>query len=252
MKKTLFALVVVAQLFAGFTVYAKPKYGPEGSPYAVSLALSNEYFRNPKHPAPAFWSLIPYYIPQFTGASCSSAALTMVLNAARAHLPQTSDDAVITEKMILDKVDIDHYKDRLTSKIGHLGQFGADLDLLGKVTDAAFKAYGFPRVSLKVVHVNSNTKEAKTELVKALKSLSLKTFVIANFDQKKFTDDVEVGHFAPVGAYDEELDRVLVLDPDRAYFAPYWVSTNTFLEGMATLDSSKKTYRGYIVVTSEP
>jgi hypothetical protein len=73
--------------------------------------------------------------------------------------------------------------------------------------------------------------------------------LISNFNQKVFTDDSEVGHFAPVGAFDPEKSRVLILDPDREYYEPYWVSVNDFIDGMNTKDSSGDQYRGYLSIT---
>ena len=244
------ALALVLGLETGsFASPPKPKYGPIASPRAVPLSQSNEYFRNPKHPAPAFWALISFYIPQSTPASCSSATLAMVLNAARAEKSKTADDAVVQEKALWNKANVDHWKERLNG--GYFGQYGADLELAAKVADAAFKSYGFKNVTEKVVHVSQVTPVVKKELIQDLRSLSGHTFIMANFNQQSFTADADVGHFAPIAAYDEDKGRVLVLDPDREYYEPYWISVDTFLEGMNTLDSSKKKHRGYIVVKSE-
>ncbi len=247
------ASFLLVQFFLILAVYGsdlKPKYGPKGSPKAIPLALSNEYFRSPQHPAPAFWALISYYIPQKTGASCSSATLAMVLNAARSHFQKNSEEIVISESDLLDQVDVDHWKQRLISPVGYFGQWGISLDLLGKVTEVAFKQYRFDKVSVKVVHIDKKSLQAQSDLVNALEKMSDKIFIIANFDQKSFTDDSEAGHFAPVGAYDKERGRVLILDPDRKYFEPYWVSLEVFMAGMATADSSKQLSRGYLIVNT--
>jgi hypothetical protein len=73
-------------------------------------------------------------------------------------------------------------------------------------------------------------------------------FLIANFLQSSLTGDPEgsVGHFAPVAAYDARLGRVLILDPDRQWYEPYWVSDQTLLAGMATKDPQAKRARGYL------
>jgi hypothetical protein len=250
MKKRIFSILSLIFLLEpswSWSLEALPKYGPKGSPKAVPLALSNSYFRSPKHPAPAFWALISHYIPQLTGASCGTASLAMTLNAARARLPKTSEEPVITEKALWEKFNSEHLKERL-NKGGYKGQFGTDLDQLTRVTTLAFQSYGFPKTVVKGVHLKQKTNQAKAEVVTALKSLSDRNFILANFNQKVFTDDADVGHFAPVGAFDPEQERVLILDPDREYYEPYWVSLDTFMTGLATLDISTGMNRGYIVV----
>lgn len=235
----------------GFASEPLPKYGPKGSPKAIPLALSNDYFRNPKNTAPGFWALISHYIPQATGASCSSATLVMALNAARAKRPKNADEPVITEKALLETVNLEHIKERL-SKTGYRGKYGATLDQLTQVAAAAFQHYGFPKASAKAVHLEQKTPQAKAELIQELKSLSDRKFILANFNQKVFTDDAQVGHFAPIGAFDEAREQVLILDPDREYYEPYWVSLNTFMEGMATQDSMTQKNRGYISIEAGP
>ncbi len=76
---------------------------------------------------------------------------------------------------------------------------------------------------------------------------------MVNFLQSELTGDPEgkVGHVAVVGAYDEKNSRVLILDPDREYYEPYWVSVDTLLKGMNTQDKDSNRNRGYIVVTKK-
>jgi len=262
MKRALLILPLLVQAVVSSPLNAgdpQPKYGPKGTPKAIPLALSNEYFRDPKHPAPAFWALISNYIPQTTGASCATATLAMTLNAARAHLEKTASDAVITENTLWENVNADLWKEQPNERHYKGEGHGIALDQLGRIAEAAFKKYGFPKVKLKVVHVQDKSSlttptGTRAEIITDLKSLSDKTFIMANFNQKSFTHDAEVGHFAPVGAFDEKRGRVLILDPDRGsgalngYYEPYWVSIESFMDGMNTLDSSNKRYRGYILV----
>lgn len=226
----------------------KPKYGPLDSPRAIPLARSSEYFRNPSHPAPDFWALISYYVPQFNGAACSAASVSMVLNAARAQQPQTADQKNISQEDLLNRVETEHWKDRMSLK-GYLGSHGLSLDRLGKVTEAALKTYGFPKGTVKVVTIPNASEATQAELKKVLLKKRSTDFILANFNQRIFTDDADVGHIAPVGAYDPDKNRVLILDPDREYYGPYWVSMKTFLQGMATLDG--KNHRGYILIRTQ-
>ena len=252
MKNFVIAFLIVANIsFAGsvFADESKPKYGPKDHPKAAPLVFSNEYFRSSKHPAPDFWSLISFYAPQFNDYACSVASVTNVINAARAKTPKTADDAVITQLAILDKVTAEQWKPRV-NKEGVNGSHGVDLDQLGVIVEATFKAYGFPKASEKVIHVSDASVKTKAEITKALQEneKSSHDYIIANFNQQAFTDDADVGHIAPVGAYDAEKKRVLVLDPDRQYYEPYWISLDTFISGMTTTDKGSKKNRGYVWV----
>jgi hypothetical protein len=173
----------------------------------------------------------------------------MILNAARAHFSKTADDQVISQKFLLEKIKQENWSERLSPQ-GANGAHGIDLDRLGNVILAAFKTNGFKKVSIKVVHIQNTSKENKAALLRVLSAneKSEKNYMIANFDQKIFTDDASVGHVSPVGAYDAQRGRVLILDPDREYYEPYWISVDTFLEGMATKDKGAGANRGYVLI----
>jgi hypothetical protein len=96
----------------------------------------------------------------------------------------------------------------------------------------------------------ADTPEWKKKLHEALvqNEKSADDYIVALFIQGRYTGDPEGnhgGHFAPVGAYDGK--RVLILDPDREWYEPYWVSEEVFFEGMnARADTTKS--GGYIRV----
>lgn len=236
-------------LFAIPAVQAKPKYGPEGAPKAATLAQDNAYFR--KNPAPDFWAMIGYYVPQFNGAACSAASVAVALNGARATLSKTADDKVVPQEELLDKIKVENWKERLSKKgWGPKKIYGTSLEVLGKVAQASFRAYGFPKAEVDVVEVKDMSDATVEKIRDALKAneKSADDFIIANFNQKLYTDDAEAGHIAAIGAYDADKKRVLILDPDREYYEPYWVSEKVFIEGMNTKGSEGGGFRGYIVV----
>ncbi len=237
MNRSTLSLLLVAQLAQGAS---RPKYGPSEGPRAVPLSASNEYFRSPGHPSPGFWALIGHYVPQLHSYSCTVASVAMVLNAAAVHRPKTSEEKLITQQGLLARLAGERWsRDR-----------GTSLDRLGHMLSAALKAYGFNGASVRIVHVSAVTEATMRALTEALRDAegSGRTFVIANFNQGFFMDDADVGHTAPIGAYDEGAQRVLILDPDREYYEPYWISLDTFASGLATR-SGANVYRGYIVVT---
>jgi hypothetical protein len=229
----------------------KPKYGPRGAPYAVTLAQSHDYFR--KAAAPDYWAMAGYYVPQFNGYACSVASVTMVLNAARAGIAKTSDDKLILQQALLDAVNVENWKDRLSDG-GHNGKHGMhNLEQLAAVTEASFRTHGFPKAVVTVVRVKDGSAKSRAMVRKALvaNERSAHDFIIANFNQQKFTDDSDAGHIAPVAAFDATRDRVLMFDPDRDWYEPYWISLDTFVAGMATLDSGAGANRGFVLVRVE-
>jgi hypothetical protein len=226
----------------GSAAYAGPKYGPG----ATRLINTQEYVRKAK--APDFWAMMPYYLPQMNPRSCSLASVSMVANAARAHQDLTAADELVTQQGLLDKT-----KSELWKKAVGEGGEGVSLDQLGVLAKEAFKAYGMTDVTVSVVHVDCVTTATAAALKKVLREneKSSDDFIIANFLQSEFTGDPEgaVGHFAPIAAYDEKHGKALVFDPDRQWYEPYWVSTETLLKGMATTDKTASKNRGYIYIS---
>lgn len=237
-------LIFIAILSSG-VANAKPKYGPAESPAATPLFVASEYFRRAE--AEDFWRLIGYYVPQFSGSACSVASVSMVINAALSRRERTSDDKVVSQAELLDRVRVEGWKSRIVG----IGIRGTTLEQLGRIVEAVFKEYKFEGAKVRVVHVAGATTDVLEGLRKDLREneRSGRNFIIANFDQKMFTDDASAGHIAPIGAYDEKLRRVLILDPDREYYEPYWVSDENFLRGMATKDVMAKVNRGYVFVS---
>jgi hypothetical protein len=238
MKKASLGLFLLLSLNA-VSAEPKPKYGPEAAP----LSQSHEYFL--KHAAPDYWALSPFYIPQQDEKSCSLASVTMVINAARAGKKLTADDKLALQSDVLDKTKNEVWTQMLK---GH-GRTIV-LDDLGPIVESALKAYGFRSAKAEIVHAEETSpgfaKKLHQDLVENEESAN--DFIIANFLQGTYTGDAFVGHIAPVGAYDASKQRVLILDPDREYYEPYWVSEAVFLKGMATKDSGSAKNRGYIYV----
>ena len=244
-------LIVFALSASSFGAEIKPKYGPAKYPYATPLASSHDYFQSGKHSSPDFWALIGYYVPQYSGSACSAASLTMVLNAARAPLPKTADDKLILQQELVEKTPGHHWKERLsTAGYGLKMVHGVNLDLLREIAETVFRAHGFPKAEVEAVHVRDLSSKTLALAHQALteNEKSSGDFMIGNFNQQLYTDDSDAGHIAPVAAYDAEKKRVLILDPDRDWYEPYWISEQRFVEGMNTKDSETSDFRGYILV----
>jgi len=224
----------------GLNAFGKPKYGPN----AIVLSKSHEYINSEK--APDYWALSPYYLPQQNEKSCSVASVAMVINAARSNVDLTADDKLATHDELLKRVNDQKWSKAVD--MGHVGG-GVALDDLKTVVEKSLKAYGLKNYSVTAYHMD-NSKGAITELHKNLleNEKSANDFIIINFIQGVFTGDSDVGHISPIGGYDKKRSRVLVMDVDREWYEPYWVSEKVLAEGMATPDKTSGKSRGYIYI----
>jgi len=215
-----------------FLTFAEPKYA-KGT---ERLARAHAYMQ--EHPAPDYWALSPHYVGQLTSSSCSIAVITQLLNAARADLALTQDDRMVTQTAVLEKLDDESLRKDVAE-----GGPGVPLARMAELLDRAFKAFGVKNAKVEVVTKIENLRARLAENEK-----SAKDFLVANFDQGVFTGDEHVGHYGVVGAYDKGKRRVLIFDPDREWFEPYWVSEGTFVKGLTARDPAAPDGRGYLWV----
>lgn len=232
-------LVLIVFLVGPASFAEQSKYAPQ----TVVLSVDHDYLSHAA--APDFWALMPYYVPQVEESGCSIATVAMAVNGARAGIKLTSEDPLALQKDLVKKV-----KNKAWNKgfFGWLG-YATSLDQLGEIVPEAFKAYGVTVKSVEVVH-GELTDAIRTKLHQALveNEKSARDFILLNFDQKVFTGDMTAGHMAPVAAYDEVKKRVLVLDPDRTLYEPYWVTEEALLQAISTRDEGQGKTRGYVWV----
>lgn len=211
-------------------------------PGVVSIILEHHYMRT--HNAPVYWKISPYYLPQPTDASCSLASATMVINALRIPQMQYANQSLATTNSVM------HSTNDSWANDVKQGGIGVTLDQLGSFLAQAIKAYRILPTNLEVIHA-TEAKEFATKFHQALLEgeKTGRTFIIVNFDQKFISGTESIGHFAPVGAYNVNSKQVLIMDPDREFFEPYWVPEHRLLKSMETVDIDAQRSRGFIVVT---
>jgi hypothetical protein len=56
------------------------------------------------------------------------------------------------------------------------------------------------------------------------------------------------GHFSPIGGYEEESDRVLIMDVARFKYPPHWVPLKDLYQSMQDIDPESGKPRGYILL----
>jgi hypothetical protein len=224
----------------------KPKYG------SGTIPLSIDYSYVKQSAAPDFWALMPQYLAQRDGRSCSLASFATVLNSLRGSAKLGADDRLITQNALLDQVDHPAWN-RMFKKNGKT----AGLDEFGQIAEKALKHYRIACDAVEVVRVQVDVAQdpkAWTEIQDRVRKIlvaneaSAQDRVILNALQSELTGDPEgkVGHVMSIGAYDAKRDRVLILDPDREYYEPYWVGFAQLMNGMNTFDSDSGKNRGLI------
>jgi hypothetical protein len=216
-----------------------PKYVPG----VESIAHAHQYIQ--KNEALLYWQISPYYLPQLTDSSCSLASATMIVNAARNSEKLTVNQPLATQSDLLQRVN-----DADWIKGVREGGDGVTLDQFRIFMAKALEAYGVHNFTIEVVHLKNDSKKNEDILRQTLleNEKTGKTFMIANFNQKFFTGGMSVGHFSPVGAYDQQKKLVLIMDTDRQLYEPYWVPEKLFLKSMASIDSDANNHRGYLLV----
>ncbi|MCM0605724.1 MAG: hypothetical protein KA715_13550 [Xanthomonadaceae bacterium] len=219
--------------------FSKSKYAPE------TLRAIDDHKYLQKNHAPDFWAMIFHYVPQGENM-CQTASMAAIFNALKNKQDLDSETKNITQADIVAKVNdpewIQAMKDHKCFS----------MDRFSEVLKKALNIYFPDQYQVKVIHVDSLEKGAINGYLSDFteNEKTDQDFIIANFDQAVFTGESEpAGHISPIAAYDKTSQKVLVLDVDREWYTPYWVSTETFFKGMNTQDKGVSKARGYIVVS---
>jgi hypothetical protein len=252
-------LRLILLFFLGIPLSIASQYGT----LAVPISASHDYFQ--KTVEPDYWALSPYYVGQSGAGASSVASMIMILNFAKMNLPIAlptakssplglltsaipsplsglSDQEMITQDVLLRKTGEGEW----TRNAANPGS-SMTLDQLSHVIEQACKAFGFTHAQATAYHAHK-TDEFRKTLHDALteNKKSHDDFILADFNESAYVGEVDIDHVAPVGAYDVATNRVLIMDPDRQWYEPYWVSEATFLEGISTADKITGMTRGFI------
>lgn len=225
---------------------AEASGAPKYPATTVPLARDSAYLRAAA--GADFWALAPYYVGQQDAVSCSLATLTMLVNAARRHTQLGTDEPIVMQPLLRRRVNSPVWERGLAP-----GGEGVTLDELAVLAEHSLRAFGLAPARLRVTHVPEASAPALAGLREALRDneASGDDWLLLNFLAAAYVGVGDYGHIAPVGAYDAETRRVLILDPDREWYEPYWVPDEVVLAGMATPDSVTGEPRGYLQVSLE-
>lgn len=229
-------------------VFAAPKYGPDATP------LSKKYDYIKKNTAPDYWMLSPYYVGQDNDSACSAATLTTVLNGVRKSADLTQDDELVTQKTLTEKLTDAKYKynvcgDPALALTKGVTRLGVSVERLAEVLKQSLEKLKIEYEKVEVISVdykNIKSSQQKFEEILNLNEQSNKDVVILNFTQGILTGDESgmIGHIAAVAAYDKKLKHILILDPDRKWYEPYWAPLDKVFKAVS--DKRSDPQPGYV------
>jgi hypothetical protein len=193
-------------------------------PHAIAIQQAPEYLRG--NPAPDYWALSPHYVGQLSNSACSLAAITMLVNALR--MPTQADERLVTQAALRDRVANSEWTRRTSENGGGITWRAfaeyLSLSLAGYGLDAQVEVF-------KPADNSAATLERLRHLLDA-NERSDRDIALIYYNQGVVTGDWDGPHISPIGAYDGERKRVLILDVDRDWYGPYWTSDEKLLEAM--------------------
>jgi hypothetical protein len=217
-------LLVLLALAAGpaAAFEGKPKLGPDAVPITERIG----YLR--AAPAPDYWQLSAFYVPQFTSSACSVASVAMAVNFARG-LPAEAETPIVTQTALLETVG-----DETWAEQGAEGGDGVTFAQFVAVLEESLQSYGIEDYEIEVIRPGDAGAASLAEVrrVLAANEASDDDVILMYFNQGVLTGDWDGPHISPIGAYDQRTRQALVMDVDREWYVPYWSADAKLLDAM--------------------
>jgi hypothetical protein len=174
--------------------------------------------------------LLPEFVPQSRRAFCGVATSVAVINTILHPQPRVTQETLFTPAASAVRGDL------------AVSLRGLTLEELARI----IQAHG---LQVQFKHASNSSLESFRNIVRATLAEPL-VFLIVNYDRASLGQEGG-GHISPIGAYDIQTDRVLVLDV-AAHRYPYtWVETGKLWSAMNTTDADAGQTRGYVLVRSQ-
>lgn len=170
-------------------------------------------------------------------AFCGPASMAMVLNALNVPRPASPMTLGLG---LFDQENVFTAATEAVKPRARIERAGLTLDELGGM----FEAH---EVTARVHHAeDSSLEEFRTIAMESLTDND--SFILVNYRRADMGQE-KGGHISPLGAYDAETDRFLILDVTSYKYPPVWVEAATLFGAMNTPDSDNDNRsRGYLVV----
>jgi len=209
-------------LLPGCAQARQAKFGP----YAAPITEKTGFLRNT--PAPDYWRMSQFYLPQQTSSACGLASVAMTLNFL-IGVPKFSDQTLITQNELLETVFTGQWADRVAE-----GGDGLMFDDLVRLAQKALDYYKLKnKYTIEVIHLaDTSLTLAELRQILAANEQSDQDMLLVYYNQGVLTSDWDGPHISPVGAYDASTRQVLMMDVDRDWYPPYWSTADKLLEAM--------------------
>ncbi len=176
-----------------------------------------------------YQQLVPELVPQSRRAFCGVASSVAVINAALQPLPRLTQETLFTSAAAAVRSEL------------AVSFRGLTLEQLARI----IRAHG---LEVRMTHAAQSNLDSFRALARDALA-EPQVFLIVNYDRATLGQKGP-GHISPVGAYDVETDRLLVLDV-AGYKYPYtWVPAPKLWSAMNTTDSDSGKTRGYLLVSA--
>eukprot|EP00741_Cyanophora_paradoxa_P018385 tig00000204_g17751.t1 len=181
-----------------------------------------------------FFNISSHIVTQENQAFCGIATFTTILNALGVPAPELFPGFPY------------YVQNNLFSAATERVVRRADIEKRGmEMAEWEAFARAFPGVKAKAHYGNETSLEALRGIARRVFASS-GSFVAINFLRSEM-GEIKGGHWSPAAAYDEESDRVLIMDVARFKYPPVWVKLETLLRSMNTRDGAR--HRGLVIVT---
>lgn len=199
---------------------------PEGEALLMGAEARQDYFQLSMH-----------FVTQDNPAYCGPASIAMVLNAI--GVPRPPSKLTIGLGMF--------NQQNIFTPAAQSVKSGAEIMQAGMTLDEFGQSLAAHDLEVDVYHAaNSNADDFRRIAMATLSDTD--HFIVVNYLRKTIGQEAG-GHISPIGAYDADTDRFLILDVSRYKYPPVWVEAETLFDAMNTqdADNDNKT-RGFVVV----
>ena len=187
-----------------------------------------------------YFPLSIHFTTQDNPAYCGPASIAMVLNAL--EVPRPASDMTLGLGMFDQKNIFTPAAEEVKPAEAIVNPpYGMTIDELGGVLAAH-------DLNVEVVHAADSDLETFRQTAIAHLDDS-DHFVLVNYLRSAIGQETG-GHISPLGAYDEDTDRFLILDVSRYKYPPVWVEAAALFGAMNTIDADNDNQtRGYVSVS---
>ena len=175
--------------------------------------------------------LSKHFVPQERMAFCGVATSSIVANALSLFKSEQ-----INQDNLFDRLGGGNTKSKFAVTFS-----GMTLDELGSILESL-------GTDVSVYHAADTTLSEFVQMAKD-NLLDNSDFLVVNYAREVLGQN-DIGHISPIGAYDEETDRFLILDVAAHNYPPTWVRSKDLWDAMNTVDVLVDKTRGFALVSN--